>query len=78
MKRFINTKFFLVLQEISQNGTDVDIRFLTTVYNEFMRYVFGEYINFHDNIAYRNVLAYTLSELIVIQKFVQKKGFDFY
>ena len=74
MKRFINTDFFLTLQDISQNGTIVDSRLLKSIYDEFVVLILSESTKFQNHVAYRNALVYTVSELTVIGKEFQKKS----
>ena len=73
MKRFTTTKFFLALQEVLQKGTVIDIHVLKTAYEEFAAFVFSEFSHLPGRTAYRNALAYTLSELKGMAKQVSHK-----
>jgi len=73
MKRFTTTKFFLTQQEVLQKGTVIDIHVLKTAYEEFAEFIFSECSNTQNLMAYRNALAYTLSELKGMSKQVSQK-----
>jgi len=73
MKRFTTTKFFLAQQEVLQKGTAIDIQVLKTVYDEFAAFVFSEFSNLQDRMAYRNALVYTLLELQEMAQHVPQK-----
>jgi len=76
MKRFIATKFFYTLQEALQKSIAVDTEVIKNEYDEFAAFVFSEFIHLQDRTAYRNALAYTLSEFKGMAKQVsQKDGF---
>jgi hypothetical protein len=64
MKRFISTKFFFSLKEVSQTGIDIDAQVLENGYDEFAILLFSEYAAFTDKSAYYNTLVYTRIELI--------------
>ena len=63
MKRFISTKFFLILQEASQKGTEINTQVLKNEYDKFVMYVFSEGTTSIDKPAYHNALVYTRVEL---------------
>jgi len=73
MKRFTTTKFFLAQREVLQKGTVIDIHVLKTAYDEFATFIFSECSNQQNRTAYRNALAYTLSELKGMAKQVSHK-----
>lgn len=68
MKRFVNTKFFRTVQEMSQQDATIDLRKLKSMYDEFVVFVFSEYSSFQNDTAYRNSLVFTNSKLISIMK----------
>jgi hypothetical protein len=41
-KKSISTKFYFLLQEASQKGTDIDIQVLQSKYDEFVMLVYQE------------------------------------
>ncbi|MDR0796191.1 MAG: RteC domain-containing protein [Tannerella sp.] len=73
MKRFIATKFFHAMQEVSQKGTLVDMHVLRNVYDEVVVMILSEYDNFKNLVAYRNALVYTVSEIKGMAKQVPPK-----
>ena len=73
MKRFISTKFLRTLQEALLKNVNVDTDVIKNEYVEFAAFVFSEFSNLSDRTAYRNALAYTLSELKGMAKQVSHK-----
>lgn len=70
MKRFIQTKLFLALQEASQRGIDMDAKVLKNRYDEFSALLFEENAATTDRAAHHNALVYTrvgLSGLTVLE-----------
>jgi hypothetical protein len=63
MKRFISTKFFLLLQDASQKSIDMDAQVLANGYDEFVLLLFSEVTASTDRVAYHNMLVYTCVEL---------------
>jgi hypothetical protein len=55
MKRFISTKFFLLLQDASQKSIDVDAKVLANGYDEFVLLLFSEGAASTDRVAYHNM-----------------------
>jgi hypothetical protein len=66
MKRFISTKLFLALQEVSQKGIDKDAKVLKHDYDEFVIFVFQSKTTFTDKAAYHDALVYTRVELATL------------
>jgi hypothetical protein len=74
MKRnFISTKFFLALQEASQNGIDKDAKVLQNGYDKFVESVFQGKTAFTDKSAYHDALVYTRVELATLPELSGKK-----
>jgi hypothetical protein len=73
MKRFIETKLFLALQEASQKGVDIDAQTLENSYDEFVMLVFHESTASTDRAAYHNTLVYTRVELKSLTEVSGKK-----
>jgi hypothetical protein len=63
MKKFISTKLFLSLEEVSQKGIDADVKVLENGYDKFSMLLFSEDAACRDKAAYRNVLVYTCGEV---------------
>jgi hypothetical protein len=73
MKRFIETKLFLALQEASQNGIDKDVKALKNGYDEFVKSVFQGRTAFTDKSAHHDALVYTCVELATLPEVSGKK-----
>jgi hypothetical protein len=66
MKRFISTKFFLLLKEASQKGINKDAKVLQYDYDKFVESVFQGRAAFRSKAAYRDALEYTRVELATL------------
>jgi hypothetical protein len=66
MKQFIETKFFLTLQEASQK--DADVQVLANQYEEFAVLVLRANADVPDKTAYYNALVYTRAELAGLEQ----------
>jgi hypothetical protein len=73
MKRFIETKFILALQEASQRGIDADAQVLENGYGEFLKLLFSEGIAPANRAAYRYALINTRVELASLIGILEKK-----
>jgi hypothetical protein len=73
MKRFIETKLFLALQEASQRGIDKDAKVLQNCYDGFVKSVFRGRTAFTDKSAYHDALVYTCVELTTLPEVSGKK-----
>ena len=73
MKRFISTKFFLLLQKASQNGIDIDANVLKVEYDRFVMLVFSESGILTDKQIFHNTLVYTRVELASLTAVLKKK-----
>ncbi|GHU83262.1 hypothetical protein FACS189415_5220 [Bacteroidia bacterium] len=76
-KQFLSTKLFLLLQEASQEGIDVDAQVLQNGYDEFALLVFSEDAASTGRAAFRNTLAYTRVELKSLSEVSGKKCGNF-
>jgi hypothetical protein len=68
MKRFISTKFFCILQDISQKDVDIGSQLLENSYDTFVKFLFSESTTFTNRDTYHNTLVYTLVELSTIKE----------
>ena len=73
MKRFIETKFFLTLQEALQKDVKIDTEVLKNRYDKFAMFLLSEGSASADKAAYHNALAYTRVELACLTKGAGKK-----
>jgi hypothetical protein len=73
MKRFIQTKFFLTLQEASQTGIEADAAVLANGYDEFALLLFSQCAAPSDRTVYYKTLVYTRAELAGLTPVLGKK-----
>jgi hypothetical protein len=73
MKQFISTKFFRVLQEISQTGINMDTQILQNSYDEFVILLFQGIASPHNKAMYHSTLVYTRVELAGLTEVSGKK-----
>jgi len=73
MKRFIETKFYFILQEASQRGIDLNGKILQNRYDEFIKLLFSENTVSTNKMVYHNTLIYTRVELSGLAKVSGKK-----
>jgi hypothetical protein len=77
MKRFIKTKFFLLLKESLQAQTGIDTQVLNNEYDKFAMLLFMDTTLFSDKVTYRNSLVYTNAELASLTEVSEKKCGNF-
>jgi hypothetical protein len=68
MKQFISTKFFLLLQEVSQNGTEVDAKVLEHKYEAFAYLLFSKTTLSLNKMVFNNTLCYVRVEFASLQR----------
>jgi hypothetical protein len=77
MKRFIKTKFFLLMKESSQAQMGMDTQVLNNEYDKFAMLLFTDTTLSSDKVAYRNSLVYTNAELVGLTEVSGKKCGNF-
>jgi hypothetical protein len=73
MKRFVQTKLFLTLQDASQKGIDKNAKVLQHDYDKFVESVFQGRAAFTDKAAYHDALSYIRVELVTLPGVSGKK-----
>ena len=73
MTQFISTKFFLTIQEASQNNTDVCDNALKIGYEEFASLIFSEGKSATNKADYHGSLQFTYIELSCLSTVSKKK-----
>jgi hypothetical protein len=68
MKQFISTKFFLLLQEASQNRTEVEAKVLELEYEVFAYFLFNEAVLSPDKVVFHDTLCYMYVEFANLQR----------
>jgi hypothetical protein len=73
-KKILSAKFYILLREASQKGTDIDVRELQNSYDEFILLLLSKSTpcKGKDRETYRSTLAYINAQLALMKQ-TQKK-----